>query len=307
MKRWTIANWLLFAAVVVAALALPALLNVYYVKLVCRIMIFGIAATGLSLLVVYGGMISLGHALFLGLGVYIVGILAQQGISSAYVVLPIAIAGTALVSLVIGAISLRSTGIYFIFVTLAFAQMFFYLAQSLRAYGGDDGFSLQRRMEIWQGVSAADTSVLYFVTLTLLIATLVAKMFLLQSRFGRALVAVRDNEVRASTLGLDPYRCKLVAFVISACATGLAGALLANLSGYISPGLFGWIVSGDMLVIVILGMGFTAGPIVGSGVFILFEYFLSDLTQHWLIIFGPLLVLWVLLPIHRRHQLSVHS
>lgn len=299
--------WLVLAAIAVAASTLPFILNVYYLKLACRIMIFGIAATGLSLLVVYGGMISLGHALFLGLGAYVAGIMAQHGYANAFLVLFAATAIAAVTGLIIGAISLRSAGIYFIFVTLAFAQMFFYLAQSLRAYGGDDGFSVQRRLAVWDGLTAADTSVLYIMTLALLVLVFVGKTLVLDSRFGRALVAVRDNELRAATLGIDPYRCKLIAFVISAATCGLAGALLANLSGYVSPGLFGWIVSGDLLVIVILGMGFTAGPIAGAGAFILLEHVLSGWTQHWMIIFGPLLVLWILLPIKALRGAVVHQ
>lgn len=285
----------ILAVLLAAVLALPLLGEPYYVKVATRMAVFGIVALSLDLLVGYTGLISFGHAAFLGVGAYTVGILASHGVHSAWIAWPLAMAAAAAAATVIGAISLRSTGLYFIFITLAFNQMLYYLAQSLRQYGGDDGFALARANAFIGGVDAGNPVVLFYVSMGLLLGALYAAHRMVHSRFGQVAQAARDNELRLAAVGVAPYRYKLSMFIISGALAGLGGALNANLMQFVSPSLLSWTVSGDLLMMVILGsVGTLIGPVLGAVLFIGFEQVLSDLTEHWMLILGPILVARVL-------------
>lgn len=282
-------------ALVAALLALPLLGEVYYVKFATRALAYGIAALALDLVVGYGGLISFGHAAFFGIGAYTTGVLAAQGIDNALIVWPAAIFVAAVFAGVVGALSLRTSGIYFIFVTLAFAQMIYYVAQSARTYGGDDGFPLAASSHLPFGLSMGDANTLYYTVLVLLGLVLVLGRLIVASRFGRVIQGARDNARRAKSIGVNVYPYQVVLFAISGGITGLAGALLANVSSYIAPGQMNWVHSGDLLMMVILGSaGTLLGPVLGAGIFVFFEQILSDLTPHWMLILGPILVARVL-------------
>jgi len=287
--RWTLP---LLAALCALPWVAAALGDSFYVTLATRILVFALAATSLNLILGFGGMVSFGHAAFVGVGAYTVGILMQHGISSAWLAWPLAMAVSALLALLIGTISLRTQGVYFIMITLAFAQMLYYLAVSLKAYGGDDGLSLPGRSTL--GFELTDTT-LYYVTLGLLVAAIVFVTRLLNARFGQVLQAIRENEVRMAALGYAVLRYKLVAFTVAGALAGLAGALLANQGGFVSPSLMQWSQSGMLMVMVILGgVGHVLGGLVGAAAFLLMEEFLGHLTEHWQLGLGALLLLVVL-------------
>ncbi|MDZ7921940.1 branched-chain amino acid ABC transporter permease [Rhodoferax sp.] len=287
--RWTLPLLAVLCALPWVAAALG---DSFYVTLATRILVFALAATSLNLILGFGGMVSFGHAAFVGVGAYTVGILMQHGITSAWLAWPLAMAVSALLALLIGTISLRTQGVYFIMITLAFAQMLYYLAVSLKAYGGDDGLSLPGRSAL--GFELSDTA-LYYVTLALLVATIVFVTRLLNARFGQALQAIRENEVRMAALGYAVLRYKLVAFTLAGALTGLAGALLANQGSFVSPSLMQWSQSGMLMVMVILGgVGHVLGGLVGAAAFLLMEEFLGHLTEHWQLGLGALLLLVVL-------------
>lgn len=280
-----------FALIVAALAMLPLLGEPYYVKLATRALIYGIAALALDLVVGYGGLISFGHAAFLGIGAYVTGMMAQSGIDNALLVWPVAMIVAAVFAAVVGALSLRTTGIYFIFATLAFAQMIYYVAQSARQYGGDDGFALASPSSLPFGFNMGDTNTLFYVVLALLGGVLFVASRMVSSRFGRVIQGSRDNARRARSIGFNVYPYQVVLFSISGALTGLAGALLANASAYVAPTLMSWTQSGDLLMMVILGSAGTLfGPVLGAAIFIFFEQILSDLTSHWMLILGPLLV-----------------
>jgi branched-chain amino acid transport system permease protein len=291
-------------------LALPFLAEAagkgFYVTLFTRILIFGLAAVSLDLILGYGGMVSFGHAAFVGIGAYVVGILSWhvfdaspvttwpvmiEGTENAFVVWPLAALMGGLFALVIGAISLRTTGISFIMITLAFAQMLFYLAISLRKYGGEDGIALYNKSHLVPAVDLFDRTTFYYVCLAILLAFLVICRRLTRSRFGMAVRGAKINERRMKALGFSPYRYKLTAFVISGAGAGLSGALLANAAEFVGPAYMSWQRSGELIVMVVLGgMGTLFGPVVGAAAFVLLEEWLADLTEHWQIILGPILL-----------------
>ena len=304
-------------AVLLAALALALLLPElagalgldYAVGIATRILILALAAIGLNLILGYGGMVSFGHAAFFGTGAYVVAILSHHAtMGEALLTWPFEIAGTdlaivawpaamlacALVALVIGAISLRTSGLYFIMITLAFAQMLFFLFVSLETYGGDDGLSLFARSSAGP-LDLHEPRQFYYLVLALVILALVLSWRLVNARFGLALQGIRDNERRMRALGFATTRLKLAAFVLSGVIAGLAGALMANHTEFVSPAFLSWHRSGEILVIVVLGgMGTVFGPVAGAIVFFVLEEVLSQWTQHWMVVFGPLLVLAVL-------------
>lgn len=268
----------------------------FYLGLAARILIFALAATSLNLILGFGGMVSFGHAAFIGVGAYTVGALAQAGISSAWLVWPAAMVVAALFALIIGAISLRTQGVYFIMITLAFAQMLYYLAVSNKAYGGDDGLSLPGRSVLGWGVDLADDRTFYYATLLLVTLAFVLMWRLLNARFGHTLQAIRENETRMEAVGFAVYRFKLIAFVIAGALAGLAGALLANLSSFVSPSMMQWSQSGLLMVMVILGgVGHLWGGVVGAIVFLLLEEVLSHYTIYWQFLLGAVLLMVVLI------------
>ena len=281
----------LLAAVPVLAAALQA---PFYIDLFSRIMIFAIAALSLDLILGYGGMVSFGHAAYLGIGAYAVGILAHHGVESGAVQWTAAIGASALVALGIGAVSIRTSGLYFIMITLAFTQMLYYLGISVETYGGDDGMRLAARSR-FPVLDLTDPTVFYYVVLAILAAFLGLGQRVLDARFGMVIRAAHSNEPRARAIGFPVYRYKLTAFVLAGAMAGVAGALLANHTEYLTPGFMHWTRSGEIMFMVILGgMGTLAGPVIGAVVLLLLEDMLSAWTVHWQIILGPLLVLAVL-------------
>jgi branched-chain amino acid transport system permease protein len=286
-----------------------ALEATFYIGLFSRILIYALAAVSLDLILGYGGMVSFGHAAFFGAGAYVVGILAFHGIEgSAVINWPFVIMGTdnALISwsvaavasaglaFVIGAISLRTSGVYFIMITLAFAQMMYFFFTSLEFYGGDDGLSLFTRSRLGH-MDLSNDAAFYYTCLGLLIGFLLFSRRLVNSRFGMVIRGCKENERRMGALGFPTYRYKLVCFVIAGAGAGLAGALMANQTEFVSPSLLHWTVSGDILVMVILGgVGTLVGPVFGATVFLLLEEFLSRYTEHWMLFLGPILIFVVL-------------
>ena len=283
---------LLLAAVPPIAMALN---QPFYLDLLRRIMILSIAAISLNLILGYGGMVSFGHAAYLGIGAYAVGVFAHYGVTNGYLQWLVAIGASALVALVIGAISIRTSGIYFIMITLAFTQMLYYLGNSIEEYGGDDGMRIAARSQFPGLGDIDDASVFYYVVLILLAACLWITHRVVNSRFGMVIRAAKSNDARTRAIGFSPYPYRLAAFVIAGAMCGLAGALYANHLGYITPNLTSWQQSGDLMFMVIIGgMATTAGPVLGAFALLILEDLLSALTQHWQIILGPILVLVVL-------------
>lgn len=267
----------------------------YLLSIFERFLIFAVAASSLNLILGYGGMVSFGHAVYLGLGAYATGLLANAGHESLWIQAPVVVVASAIAAFLIGKIALRTSGVHFIMITLALAQILYYLAQSSSAFGGDDGMVIHARTTLWPGYDAFDPWQFYaFVAVTAL-ALLWLVDVVVRSDFGRRLVAARENGQRANALGFDVTGTRLVAFVIAGAICGLAGMLLANQSEFATPGYSNWQRSGELLAIVILGgVGTRSGPILGALVFIVVEHYLVSITTHWPILFGPLLILVVL-------------
>ncbi|PKO35329.1 MAG: branched-chain amino acid ABC transporter permease [Betaproteobacteria bacterium HGW-Betaproteobacteria-7] len=279
-------------------LGLPMLLNSleqgFYIGFATRVLIFSLAATSLNLVLGFGGMVSLGHAAFFGAGAYIAAICQQAGLSEALLALPLAMLGAGLLALLIGAISLRTRGVYFIMITLAFAQMVYYLFISARAWGGDDGLPLSERMR-FAGFSLVDDAALYYLALGALAVVMLLLGRLTEARFGRSIQAIRENETRMEALGYPVFTYRLVCFALGGAVAGLAGALLANLTGLASPALLQWTQSGTLLVMVIIGgVGYLYGGVVGAVVLLLLEEVLLGYFAHWHIVLGLLLLAIVL-------------
>src|SRR5262249_54341556 len=269
--------------------------QLFYVSFASRVLIYALAASSLNLILGYGGMVSFGHAAFLGIGAYTVAILMAEGVSSAWVSWPLAVLLSALVALAIGAVSLRTRGVYFIMITLAFAQMTYYLFISMRAYGGEDGLNLAQRSRLGLGLDLAGDIVFYYTVLAIVALGLYLMRRLLQARFGQVIQAIRQNETRMEAIGFPTYRYKLVCFAIAGGAAGLSGALLANQSGFVSPNLLQWTPAGTLMVMVILGgVGYLWGGALGALVFLLLEDLLSGYTIHWQLGLGCVLLLIVL-------------
>ena len=287
----------------------------YLVSTMTRIVIYAIAAVSLDLILGFGGMVSFGHAAYVGIGAYVVGILAFHqfddstllgipGTLSGLVALPAAVLVSALFALVIGALSLRTVGVYFIMITLAFGQMLFFFFVSLEQYGGDDGLMMFEGRNTLPGLDLGDNVQFFYLCLALLAVFFFLCRRVVGSKFGRVLGAIRQNERRLISLGVAPYRIKLVAFVIAGAGAGLAGALLANQTEFVSPSYMHWTKSGEIMVMVILGgMGTLSGPVAGAALFLLLEEYLPVafdalglplFQEHWRVVFGPILILVVL-------------
>jgi len=285
----------------VQALGQPAL-----VPLATRVLIYAIAAASLNLALGFGGMVSFGHAAFFGIGGYVVGILYRTyvddslflglipGTSQLLITLPAAILVGGLLALLIGALSLRTSGVQFIMITLAFAQMLFFLFVSLKAYGGDDGMTIRRRNELF-GLNTRDDITFYFICLSVAALVFLALWRIVGSRFGMVLAGIRQNERRMAAIGIAPYRYKLAAFVISGMGTGLAGALMANYLRFVSPDMLHWTKSGELMIMVILGgVGTLLGPLFGAAALVILETVLTSWTEHWQLVLGPILLLVVM-------------
>jgi len=284
--------------VVVAVLAILALVPVYaaatgqsyYLTLVSRMMIYAIAATSLNLLVGYTGLVSLGHALFLGIGAYCVGIPALKGVESGWLQLLMVVTASGLVGALTGVVVLRTRGMAFIMITLAFAQMFYYLGVSLKEYGGDDGMSLPGR-SVLAPLDLESDRQLYYLTFGILVASLYLSWRLVHSRFGYVLRGIHSNERRMRALGFATTRYKLAIYVVAGIVTGIAGFLMANLTNYVSPSISAWTVSGELVVMVILGgLGTVFGGTLGALALLLIEDVLSGITEHWMAILGLFIV-----------------
>ncbi|MBB1628566.1 branched-chain amino acid ABC transporter permease [Achromobacter sp. UMC71] len=255
-----------------------------------RVLVYGIAALALNLLLGYGGMVSFGHALYLGLGAYAVGVLNHYGIDNGWLHLTAALGACAVVGLVSGYIAMRTSGIAFIMITLAFAQMFYFLATGLDGFGGDDGMSLFSGSDF--GLFRLDTPLaLYYAAFGVLLLTLAGLHRLVHAPFGMALRGCQANERRMRALGFATLRYRLAAYVISAMVSGVAGVLLANLTLYVSPSYLAWTTSGELIVMVALGgIGTLFGPVAGALAFLLLEEGLKLLTDHWMLVMGLLIV-----------------
>jgi len=304
-------NVLPLALLLAAAIALPwaaeAMGQPATIGLATRIMCLGIAAASLNLILGHGGMVSFGHAAYYGLGAYTVGILWEHfrlgeplfglipGTNQLLITLPVSMLVAGVASALIGALSLRTTGVQFIMITLAFAQMVFFLFVGLKAYGGDDGLLIRRR-NIVPGLDLRDQDQLYWLCLGFLVAWLFLQWRIVESRFGRVLEGIRQNERRMAAIGIATYRYKLAAFVIAGMGCGLAGALTANYLRFVSPDLMAWQKSGEIMVMVILGgVGTLLGPVVGAAALVGMEYVLGGITENWQFFLGPILlavVLW---------------
>jgi branched-chain amino acid transport system permease protein len=300
LRTWVLVGLL---ALLAAVPPLAAWLNEpFYLDLMRRVMIFAIAAASLNLILGYGGMVSFGHAADLGIGAYAVGVLGFYGIHNGYLQWGVAIGASALVALAIGAVSVRTSGIYFIMITLAFTQMLYYLGVSLAEYGGDDGLRLSSRSQFPGVMDLADAATFYYLVLGLLAGTLLLVHRLVNSRFGRVIQAGRSNEARTRAIGISPYPYRLAAFVIAGAICGLAGALLVNQTSFLTPEFMNWTRSGELMFMVILGgIGTASGPLLGAAALLLLEDLLQGwsllpkaVTEHWQLYLGVILVLVVL-------------
>lgn len=296
----------LILVMVLAFLSVPfvakAMGSGYAIQLACRIVIYAMVAISLDLILGYGGLVSFGHAAYFGIGGYVVAIasfhLAEgnpifgwAGTNEALVALPLAMIISGLVALVIGALSLRTSGVYFIMITLAFAQMIFYVFVALKYYGGDDGLAMGSR-NLFAGTRITDATNFYYLCLVLLGATAFLVSRFLNSRFGMVIQGAKASERRMAAIGYSVYRYRLVAFVIAGMIAGLAGALFANLTRFVSPDMMAWTKSGEFMVMVILGgVSSVFGPIIGAAAFIIIESVISGWTEHWQLFFGPIVLL----------------
>lgn len=295
----------------VAILALmPVLTDILgqpsFLSLMTRVLIYGIAAASLNLVLGYGGMVSFGHAAFFGIGGYVVAILYQNhadgtlflglvpGTDQMLITLPLALLIAGASAALIGALALRTGGVQFIMITLAFAQMIFFLFVSLKTYGGEDGIII-RRTNALPFLNMRDKATLYWVVLTVAIMFFAGLQRVVNSSFGAVLAGIRQNERRMAALGIPAFRYKLYAFVLSGMGAGLAGALMANVMRFASPDMMHWMKSGELMVMVILGgVGTLLGPFLGAGVLLVLESLLSSWTEHWQLALGLILLVVVL-------------
>ena len=305
MRREHRLNALILALVLAVPLWAWATNEPFTITLATRAVIFAIAGVGLNLALGTGGLVSLGHAAFFGIGGYAMGILAShaqtytplfewpfllEGTKSMPVIWLVAILASALAALLIGALSLRTSGVYFIMITLAFGQMFYYFMISWPAYGGEDGLSIYLRNS-FPGLNTLDPIQFFALTFALLCAVLYLVTRLRASAFGLALAAARQNPARARAVGIDPYRVQLLAFTISGAITGLAGALFADLNRFVSPTMFSWHTSGELIVFIILGgVGRLMGPVLGAALYVVLEHSLGGMSDYWQIYFGAILL-----------------
>jgi len=302
MSREAGFNLVLTVLVVVAMTVAVLMGETFYLTLATRAAILALAGVGLNIALGLGGLVSLGHAAFFGVGGYVAGILAIHatnmeplafgipGTKLMPVIWLAAVATSVLLALPIGAISLRTSGVYFIMITLAFAQMIYYFAISWPTYGGEDGLSFYVRND-FPGVSTLQPLPFLLICGALLALALLLFWRIQNSRFGAALQAARQNDTRVSAVGIRPYQIRLVAFVLSAGITGLAGALFADLNRFVSPSMLSWHLSGELIVLIILGgVGRLYGPVAGAILYVLLEFLLGGVTERWQFFLGLILL-----------------
>lgn len=285
----------LFAALALVPVAVSLGVPAHWLSLVTRAMIFAIAALSLDLILGVGGLVSFGHAAFIGIGAYVTGIMITEGRTETLLILPVLCVICALFAAITGAVSLRTRGVAFIMITLAFGQMVFFLAQALSAYGGDDGLTLYARSTIAGFDIAASRTGFFYIVLGALVGCYGLVRIIVASRFGRVLRAARENATRVTVTGYDVGRVRLIAYVISGMIAGLSGFFLANQTEFVSPAFMSWQRSGELIFMVVLGgVGSLHGAIIGALAFLFAEDVLAGITEHWKAIFGPLIVLFVL-------------
>ena len=301
----------ILVALVLGGLALVPVISAwidqpFYITLFGRILVFALAAASLNLILGFGGMVSFGHALYLGIGAYAVGIMSFHGITSGWAHLGATVAVSALVAFVTGLMCLRTSGMAFIMITLAFAQMFYFLGVSLKNYGGDDGLQVAARSDFAPLFSIASNSALYYATFVLLVVVMYATWRFIHARFGMVVRGAKSNARRMRMLGFPVLRYQVAAYVISCTICGVAGLLLANLTKFSSPSYMSWIVSGDLIVMIVIGgLATIVGPLIGAIVYVLLETALSGWTQHWMMVLGPIIVVMVLVAKRGLHGLMI--
>jgi branched-chain amino acid transport system permease protein len=315
MKRSFTLLYVVVAVLLVFLVLVPAYASVtgnqFLMTLFTRILILAMAATSLNLILGYGGMVSFGHAVYLGIGGYAIGILAQEGVGSGFIQWPVAIAASALFALFVGVLSLRTRGLYFIMITLALAQLVYYFGGGLDRYGGDDGLNIYQRSQFIEPINLSNRTQFYYLCLLLLLASIYLTWRIANSRFGLVIQGSRSNDRRMQTIGFPTFRYRLTAFVIAGTMCGVAGVLLANHTGFVSPAMMHWTRSGDLIVMVVLGgMASTFGPLIGAVTLLMLEESLPVLirfvatplvgdaatrvAEYWQIVLGPLFILVVL-------------
>jgi branched-chain amino acid transport system permease protein len=292
--RWRAKEWVAVMLLLLFA-AVPFSGDIFYVSVFTRLMVLAIAAVSLNLILGYGGMISLGHAAFIGIGAYSVGVPAYYDIYNGWLHLLFAAFFSGLFALITGAISLRTKGVHFIMITMAFSQMAFFAAVSIEEYGGDDGLVISSRSVFAPFGDVENNVTLYYVTLIALAASVFVVWRIVNSRFGMVIRGSMANEPRMRAIGYNTYVYRLVCYVIAGIMSGIAGALMANFTDFISPDLMHWFRSGELMFMVILGgSGTIFGPVFGTAIYLLLEEYLSRLWVFWQLPFGILLILVVL-------------
>jgi len=301
----------LLIALAAAPLIAEWLGDSFYTGLLSRVLILAIAALSLNLLIGYGGMVSFGHAAYIGVGAYMVGIGAfhafEDGIDwmlNGYIQVLAAIFGSALIALVIGLISLRTRGVYFIMITMAFSQMLYFTAVGVEIYGADDGLTIYERSDMLGLIDMSDEKSLYYLIFVSLLIVLYGLHRLIGSQFGAVIRGTKSNEARMRSIGFSPYKYRLAAFVIAGSIAGYAGFLMANLNDFVSPDMMHWTRSGDLIIMIVLGgISSLFGPVYGAVAFLFLEELLSSIPltigglrvgEYWQLIFGPLLIVIVL-------------
>jgi len=306
MKRETLGLLVVFILLALVPFVAALTGQASWTRLVGQALIYGMAAASLNFILGYGGMVSFGHAAFFGIGGYVVGVFYHHfdagtaflgiipGTDQMLITLPVAIVVAGLAAALVGALSLRTGGVQFIMITLAFAQMFFFLFISLKTYGGEDGIMVRRTNSL-PGLNMKDKATLYWVVLVFAAAYYLFLRRLVQSSFGQIIAGIRQNERRMAAMGISTYRYKLYAFVLSGMGAGLSGALMVNFLRFASPDMMHWSRSGELMVMVILGgVGTLAGPFIGAGALFTLETTLARFTEHWMLPVGILLLVVVL-------------
>lgn len=297
-------NLLLVLICVFMPVIAPLIGQEFYTDVMVRVMIFAIATISLNLIMGYGGMISFGHAVYMGIGGYAVGIFAYHGIDSAWIQWPVGILASGLFALIFGAICLRTKGVYFIMITLAFAQMVYFLSISIEKYGSDDGLNVDNRSDFGlEFFDLSDPMTMYYTSFVLMMGCLYLTHRIVNSRFGMVMRGSMSNDDRMHSIGFPTYGYKLTAFVIAGMMGGLSGILSANFENFVSPDMVFWPRSGEMIFMAVLGgLGTIFGPLGGTMIFLILSEMLSNIGaiggfevgEHWHLIFGPFLIVIVL-------------
>tara|TARA_R110000850_G_scaffold229030_2_gene353924 strand:- start:676 stop:1626 length:951 start_codon:yes stop_codon:yes gene_type:complete len=295
MDRGLILGGVIFGLLLALPLVLPLVGAEYLSGLLIKAMLLAIAGLSLDLLIGQGGLVSLGHAAFIGVGAYSAAIALESGIENILVLFAITLMVTGVVALITGSLALRTSGVYFLMITLAFGQMIYFTLTSLAAYGGDDGLTLWNMATLFGSDVVQNNGGLYFVVLGTLFATWWGVFRISRSRFGRVLRAARDNPDRAEVMGYAVNRYRLIAYVIAALIAGVSGLLMMQHAEFVSPAIATWQHSGDLIVVVVLGgLGTRNGAILGAFFVVVIEHVLGAFLTEWRLIYGPLLVLLVL-------------